>query len=140
VAEYLDSSSPAILTLAVVSLLVVVFFLAGLALTGLDKLRRIPREAPSECSFCGTPVQSLERVVASTKAAICEPCTHGFSRSSESAERAAARGRCSFCGRSSLLNFSRVDRRVSICVSCVDECRAIFEDDAATDRPHPASP
>ena len=82
---------------------------------------------PRTCSFCGTPQDQVQRLIAGPNVSICDACVARFLTSQE-ARQEQHDLRCSFCGRPQRqVSFLAVGPQgVSICNLCLDLCQEII--------------
>ena len=79
------------------------------------------------CSFCGTPRDQVQRLIAGPNVYVCDACVARF-LAGEEARQEQQGLRCSFCGKPqrqvSFLAFG--PQGVSICNACLDLCQEIL--------------
>jgi hypothetical protein len=133
-----DASTPVLVL--VVTVMLVVFAMAAGVLLVRDRVRG-PRiqgvpYVPSACSFCGTPREHADKLIAGPGVAICEKCARdsmaeGAKSLKSRAESASGTlpSLCSFCNRPLAgVSFSRSG--CTICGECSGICAQILEDHA----------
>jgi ATP-dependent protease Clp ATPase subunit len=87
---------------------------------------------PRTCSFCGTPQNQVQRLIAGPNVFICDTCVARFLTSQEARQEQQGL-RCSFCGKSprQVPFLAGGSQGVSICNACLDLCQEIIRE------PHP---
>lgn len=79
------------------------------------------------CSFCGTPQDQVQRLIAGPNVYVCDACVARLRTSPEAPQE--ERGlRCSFCGKPQRqVSFLAVGPQgVNICNGCLDLCQEIL--------------
>ena len=82
---------------------------------------------PRVCSFCGTPQDQVQRLIAGPNVYVCDACVARL-RTSPQAPQEERGLRCSFCGKHQRqVSFLAVGPQgVSICNACLDLCQEIL--------------
>lgn len=80
-----------------------------------------------ECTFCSTPQDQAQRLIAGPNVFICDACVARF-RAGEEARQEEHGLHCSFCGQPQRqVSFLAVGPQgVSICNACLDLCQEIL--------------
>jgi DNA-directed RNA polymerase subunit RPC12/RpoP len=78
-----------------------------------DVANKFRPESPPCCNGCARAYADVDRLVSGPRVYICSDCNR------DAANRLDTSGRCTFCGKKTLVAHLHADRSVAICGGCV---------------------